>query len=192
MTVLAAFCTWRFIPESPVRAPGRVNWLAATLMTIGISRVLIAIAQTTVWGWGSAEDDRPVLDRHVAFCALWVAVEVRSDEPLVDMSMMRIRGVWTTNLAAFLLGAGMYASFIVFPQFAQLPKSTGFGFGASVVVSSLYLLPSRTRDGSAGHGRRPRRPPLRLEVRRCVAGTGDHGGLVRVRWRSRTATRTTC
>jgi MFS family permease len=56
--------------------------------------------------------------------------------------MMRIRGVWTTNLAAFLLGAGMYASFIIFPQFAQLPKSTGFGFGASVVVSGLYLLPS--------------------------------------------------
>jgi len=43
---------------------------------------------------------------------------------------------------AFLLGAGMYASFIVFPQFAQLPKSTGFGFGASVVVSRPYLLPS--------------------------------------------------
>ncbi len=55
---------------------------------------------------------------------------------------MRIRGVWTTNLAAFLLGAGMYASFIVFPQFAQLPTSTGFGFGASVVVSGLYLLPA--------------------------------------------------
>ena len=55
---------------------------------------------------------------------------------------MRIRGVWTTNLTAFLLGAGLYSSFVVFPQFAQLPKSTGFGFGASVVVSGLYLLPS--------------------------------------------------
>ncbi len=58
------------------------------------------------------------------------------------MTMMRIRGVWTTNLTAFLLGAGMYSSFIIFPQFAQLPKSTGFGFGASVVASGLYLLPS--------------------------------------------------
>jgi MFS family permease len=36
----------------------------------------------------------------------------------------------------------MFASFIVLPQFAQLPKSTGFGFGSSVLVSSLYLLPS--------------------------------------------------
>ena len=58
------------------------------------------------------------------------------------MTMMRIRGVWTTNASAFLLGAGMYASFIVIPQIAQLPKSTGFGFGASVVVSGLYLLPT--------------------------------------------------
>ena len=58
------------------------------------------------------------------------------------MAMMRIRGVWTANLTAFLLGAGMYSAFIVFPQFAQLPKSTGFGFGASVVESGLYLLPS--------------------------------------------------
>jgi len=36
----------------------------------------------------------------------------------------------------------MYASFIILPQFAQLPTSTGFGFGASVFVSGLYLLPS--------------------------------------------------
>jgi MFS family permease len=55
---------------------------------------------------------------------------------------MRIRGVWTANAAAFLLGAGLYASFILYPQFAQLPKSTGFGFGASVVVSGLYLAPA--------------------------------------------------
>jgi MFS family permease len=67
---------------------------------------------------------------------------VRSREPLIDMTMMRVRGVWTTNAAAFLLGAGLYASFVVFPQFAQLPKSTGFGFGASVVASGLYLLPA--------------------------------------------------
>src|SRR5271170_898467 len=30
--VVAAVCTWRFIPESPVRVPGRVNWLAVALM----------------------------------------------------------------------------------------------------------------------------------------------------------------
>jgi EmrB/QacA subfamily drug resistance transporter len=141
ITVIAAFCTWRFIPESPVRVPGRVNWLAAALMSAGFICVLIAISETITWGWGSPKT-LGLLAVGLVLTAAWVAVEVRSDEPLIDMAMMRIRGVWTTNLVAFLLGAGMYASFLIFPQFAQLPKSTGFGFGASVVVSGLYLLPA--------------------------------------------------
>ncbi len=149
VTLVAAWFTWRYIPESPVRSPGRVNWLSAMLMSVGICAVLIAIAQTTVWGWGSAKTLALIIVG-LLFCVAWVAVEVRSREPLVDMTMMRIRGVWTTNLAAFLLGAGMYASFIVFPQFAQLPKSTGFGFGASTVVSSLYLLPAALAMGLLG------------------------------------------
>jgi MFS family permease len=140
-TVIAAIATWRFIPESPVRVPGRVNWLAAALMTVGMSTVLIAISETTTWGWGSAKT-LGLLAAGIAVSVVWIALEVRSRNPLIDMTMMRIRGVWTTNAAAFLLGAGMYASFIVIPQIAQLPKSTGFGFGASVVVSGLYLLPT--------------------------------------------------
>jgi EmrB/QacA subfamily drug resistance transporter len=139
--VAAAVLTWRLVPESPVRVPGKVNWLAAALMTIGLSAVLLAVSETTSWGWGGP---KTLLLGAAGFAviALWIAVEVRSDNPLVDMTMMRLRGVWTTNASAFLLGAGMYASFVIFPQFAQLPTSTGFGFGASVVVSGLYLLPA--------------------------------------------------
>jgi len=139
--VIAAFATWRLVPESPVRTPGRVNWLAAALMTVGLSAVLLAVSETTVWGWVSAKTFGLTLVG-VLFILAWIQVEVRSETPLIDMTMMRVRGVWTTNAAAFLLGAGLYASFIVFPQFAQLPTSTGFGFGASVVVSGLYLLPA--------------------------------------------------
>jgi EmrB/QacA subfamily drug resistance transporter len=148
-TVVAAVCTWRFIPESPIREPGRVNFVAAALMTVSISSVLIAISETSVWGWGSAKT-LLLLAFGLAVCGVWVAVEVRSRQPLIDMTMMRIRGVWTTNLAAFLLGAGMYGSFLLYPQFAQLPKSTGFGFGASIVASGLYLLPSALVMGLLG------------------------------------------
>ncbi|HEY1853827.1 MAG TPA: MFS transporter [Solirubrobacterales bacterium] len=140
MTVVAAVLTWRLVPESPVRVPGRVNWLAAGLMTVGVSAVLVAVSETTVWGW-TGPKTLVLAAFGFAVIGLWIAVEVHSRTPLIDMTMMRIRGVWTTNASAFLLGAGMYASFVIFPQFAQLPQSTGFGFGASVIVSGLYLLP---------------------------------------------------
>jgi EmrB/QacA subfamily drug resistance transporter len=169
VTVAAAICTWRYVPESPVRTPGRVNWLAAGLMSVGMCCVLIAIAQATAWGWGATRT-LALLAAGLLICGVWIAVEVRSREPLVDMAMMRIRGVWTTNLAAFLLGAGLYSSFIVFPQFAQLPKSTGFGFGTSVVVSSLYLLPAAFGMGLLGTfaGRLARRYGSKLAL---VAGS---------------------
>jgi MFS family permease len=58
------------------------------------------------------------------------------------MRMMTIRGVWTTNTVAFLIGVGMYSSFILLPELVQEPTSTGYGFGASVTVAGLYLLPA--------------------------------------------------
>jgi MFS family permease len=148
MTVAAA-CTWRFIPESPVRAAGRVNWVSAALMSTGMCCVLIAIAQATAWGWTSTRT-LALLAAGLVICAIWIGAEIRSPVPLVDMSLMAARGVWATNLAAFLLGAGMYAAFLLLPQLPQLPRATGFGYGASVVVAGLYLLPCALGMGLMG------------------------------------------
>jgi EmrB/QacA subfamily drug resistance transporter len=147
--VVAAACAWRFIPESPVRSPGRVNWAAAGLMTAGLSAVLIAIAQTAVWGW-TGRRTLALLAAGLAVCGVWILVELRSGNPLIDMTMMRVRGVWTANLAAFLVGAGLYAWFLLLPQLAQLPASTGFGYGVSVVTAGLYLLPAALGMGVLG------------------------------------------
>ena len=136
-TVLAA----RYIPESPVRVPGRIDWAGAGLLTVGLAAVLLAISETTTWGWGSART-LALLAVGTAVLVFWTWFETRRPEPLVDMRMMRLPGVWTTNVAAFLLGGGMYLSFIVIPQFVQLPRSTGFGLGASVLGAGIYLLPS--------------------------------------------------
>ncbi len=58
------------------------------------------------------------------------------------MRMMRLRGVWTTNLAGFLLGVGMYSAFVLIPQFVQTPTSNGYGFGSSVTQAGLFLIPT--------------------------------------------------
>ena len=118
-------------------------------MSIGLCCVLIAIAQTSVWGWTGTKT-LALLGFGLAVCALWIAFELRSSNPLIDMALMRVRGVWTVNLAAFLLGGGLYSFFLLLPQLAQLPTSTGFGYGASVVAAGLYLLPLALGMGCLG------------------------------------------
>ena len=141
MIVVTAFLTRRYIPESPVKSPAEINYRAAGLMTAGISAVLLAITETSTWGWGSPKT-LGLLALGMVLIAAWVREELRSREPLVDMRMMAIRGVWTTNTVAFLIGVGMYSSFILLPELVQEPVSTGYGFGASVTAAGLFLLPA--------------------------------------------------
>lgn len=139
--LIAAVATHFYVPESPIKTPGKINWLAAALMSSGLAAVLLAISQGQDWGWTSPKM-LGLLLLGLVLLGLWVRAELGSKEPLVDMKMMQIKGVWTTNLVALLLGVGMYSSFILVPQLVQLPKDTGFGFGSSVTQAGLYLLPS--------------------------------------------------
>jgi EmrB/QacA subfamily drug resistance transporter len=139
--VAAAIATWRWVPESPVKAPGRVHWLGAALLSAGLVAVLVAVSQTSSWGWGSART-LGLIALGLALLAAWVRAELAARDPLVDMRVMRRRGVWTTNVVALLLGFGMFGSFILIPQLAELPVRTGFGFGEDVTGAGLLLLPS--------------------------------------------------
>jgi EmrB/QacA subfamily drug resistance transporter len=139
--VLAAVLTHVFVPESPLRVRGRVNWTGAALMSVGLTAVLVAVSETATWHWLSWKT-LGCLAAGVAVLVLWVRSESGAPAPLVDMRMMRIRGVWTTNVVAFLLGFGMYASFILLPQFVEAPKRAGYGFDASVTQAGLFLVPT--------------------------------------------------
>jgi EmrB/QacA subfamily drug resistance transporter len=138
---LTTVATHFFVPESPVKVPGKVSWLAAALMSIGLVLVLVAVSETAKWHWLSAKT-LGCIAAGILVLALWVRVESRSSQPLVDMRMMRIRGVWTTNTVALLLGFGMYASFILLPQYVETPTESGYGFGASVTQAGVFMVPS--------------------------------------------------
>jgi MFS family permease len=74
----------------------------------------------------------------VAFALL----ELRVKEPLIDMRLMRIRGIWTTNLAGLVLGFIIFGVFLLIPTLLELPAATGYGFGKSVTGAGLFLLPT--------------------------------------------------
>lgn len=139
--VLAALAgTALLVPAAPGRAPGRVNWTGAALMSAGLSAVLIGVSRTSAWGWSSLRTIGLLLGG-AAVLALWIGNERRSADPLVDMRVMAIRGVWTTNLLAVLLGAGTFTAFVLIPQFAQASSSGGYGFDATVTEAGAMLLP---------------------------------------------------
>ena len=141
VTSIAAVASIVFVPESPVRTPGRISVLPAVLLSSWLVALLLALSEAPKWGWGSGRTIG-LLVLAVVLVVAWIRVEQRADVPLIDMHMMRLPGVWTTNLVALLVGVGMYASFGFTPQFIQTPSASGYGFGSSVTESGLLMLPS--------------------------------------------------
>jgi EmrB/QacA subfamily drug resistance transporter len=140
-TLIATAAAVVFIPESTLRAPGSVHWLGAALLSGWLVALLLAVSEASTWGWGSTKTVG-LFALSAVLAVSWVWAENRSPHPLVDMKMMRLPAVWTTNLAALLIGFGMYSAFVLIPQFVQTPKSTGYGFGASVSQAGVFLVPT--------------------------------------------------
>jgi EmrB/QacA subfamily drug resistance transporter len=141
VTVAATVATIFFVPESPLKSPGKVDWIGALLLSSWLVLLLLGITQTSEWGWGDARV-WGLIAAAAVMLAVWVRFSEKVREPLIDMAMMRIRSVWTVNAAAFLVGAGMYTSFILVPEFTETPASTGYGYGSSVTQAGLFLLPA--------------------------------------------------
>lgn len=118
----------------PLDVPG------ALLLSAALLCLLLAVSQGRAWGWGSA----PVLGLLAAapvLGAAWARWELRAAHPLVDLRLLAIRPVLAADVAAVLLGVGLYALFSLVNRYVQTPPEAGYGFGASLVVTGLTLTP---------------------------------------------------
>ena len=121
VTALAAWATWRYVPESPVRVKARIDWGGAALLSLALGSLLLGVSQGNAWGWGSPG----VLGLFAAatvFGTTFVNFERRVQEPMVDMQLMSQRAVWSTNLTAFAIGFAMFGSYVLIPQLVELPR----------------------------------------------------------------------
>ncbi len=73
---------------------------------------------------------------------MFVLVELRVAEPLVDVRLFRVRGVWTAHVVALAFGFAMFGTFVLVPTLLQLPSQLGYGFGKDVTQAGLFLLPT--------------------------------------------------
>jgi EmrB/QacA subfamily drug resistance transporter len=140
MAAAAAVLTQVLIPESPNRSPGRIDFRGAFVLALGLTLPLLAIARANEWGWGSART-LLLLAAGVAVLAGWVALQKRTVQPLADVALLARPPVLMTNIATLLVGFGMFGSFILIPQLAESPESTGYGFGLDATGAGLLMLP---------------------------------------------------
>ena len=139
LIVLAALMMLR-IPESPVRAGGRVSLTCAVLLSAWLVTLLTALTEAPAWGWLSGAFAGALLASAALFAAWWVA-ERRSASPLVDVRMLTRPAILRTNLVAIAVGFTLYGSLIIIPELLQIPLATGYGFGVSLDAAGLLLLP---------------------------------------------------
>lgn len=136
--VAALVAVAAFIAADPPRAGARVDWLGGLVLTVALVCLLLAISQSRLWGpWVVGVLAVVSAAAFVGFGVL----ESRLAAPLVSLNLMRHRPLVAANLAALIIGFGMYGAFTLVPQLVQTPSDAGYGFGATVTQSGLYLLP---------------------------------------------------
>lgn len=129
------------VPESPVVTGGSFDGLGAALLSGTLFTILLAITKGNHWGWTSSQTILCFGSAAVLF-ALWLPWELHVRDPLVDLRISMRRPVLLTNTAAFLIGFAMYCNMLSTTELLQIPTSTGYGFGLSIVQAGLCMLPA--------------------------------------------------
>lgn len=169
-TTLALVAAAAVLPE-PLQRPARpMDAPGAVLLTLGMTGLLFTLSQGERWGWGTP---RLLVLGAVSVLLLvgWALHGLRTAHPLVDLRLVRDRTVFAAHLTTMMGGIGVYLLISLVTRYVQTPSGAGYGFGASVVVTGLILVPFSI--GSLVAGRVVRvlvrtQPPVRLLPVSCL------------------------
>ncbi len=109
----------RLLEEQPVASSkGRLDMVGSALGTVAIAALVFAIGKGDDWGWTSVAI---LISFGVAAGSLvgFFAQSRRHPEPLIDLSLFRIRQVWMTNLANTFVSVTSLAIWLVWPLYLQ-------------------------------------------------------------------------
>ncbi|RLV50335.1 MFS transporter [Nocardioides mangrovicus] len=129
------------VPESRQRAGGRVDLVGAVLLAAGLVCLILPLEQSHAWGWTSLRVPGLLVLSALIF-AVFAAIELRQKEPLVDLAALRRRPILLTNIASICFGFALFASLLGTATFVEAGRWTGYGFGSSLLVGGLTMLPS--------------------------------------------------
>jgi MFS family permease len=142
------------LPASTAAPSRRLDLVGALLLAVAVGGLLLALGEAETWGATS-----PVLWSLVGAAVLaligWVLWELRNPAPLVDLRLARGRTAGSAHAAALLVGLSNYLLISSVPILAQAPPAPNAGFGVSILVAGLILLPFSLASMVGGRLARP-------------------------------------
>ena len=140
VVVCALGCPRLFLPARSPADPITFDVPGAVLLSLAVTGVSVLLSEGGSWGWASPRS-AVVVVASVALVAVWIPHELRAANPLVNLHHLANRSVLMADVSGFLMSVSLYLVVPIVVEFVQIPPSSGFGFGASVVVSGLVLTP---------------------------------------------------
>ncbi|GAA2151204.1 MFS transporter [Kitasatospora kazusensis] len=128
------------LPSTAGRAPSPLDVLGAVLLGAALAGMLLVLSEGEVWGWASPRL-LALAAASVALLGWWTFHELRTAHPLVDLRLLRNPVVLTADVAGLVAGVAIYLLISLVTRFVQTPVTAGYGFGTSIVVTGLILLP---------------------------------------------------
>ena len=118
--ILAAYCTYTFIRETPKDGKGKpVDWWGIALLAIAVGSLQTVLEKGESEDWFSTPYITALAVMSVFGLLLFIWRETATEFPIVNLRIMKKRSFSIGMFTSFILGFGLYGSVFVFPVFAQ-------------------------------------------------------------------------
>jgi EmrB/QacA subfamily drug resistance transporter len=117
--VIGIALLWAFLPFVRTKASWRhIDYAGAGLLALGLTPILLALSNTTTYGWTGWQTLVPLIGG-IAVLIAFVFVEMREDEPIIPMSLFKNRAFTISILVGFIASFGMFGTIIFVPLVYQ-------------------------------------------------------------------------
>ena len=108
-----------FLPFVRTHASWRhIDFLGAGLLALALTPILIALSETTTYGWSSWQTLVPLIGG-ILVLILFILVEAREDEPIVPIGLFKNRAYAVSIAVGFISAFGMFGTIIFIPLVYQ-------------------------------------------------------------------------
>ena len=128
----------RYLSGRAENAPKtRLNWLSLGLVSVAITSFLNGITHGQRDGWDTTLVVVLLITAALAMLA-FIEVESRTERPLLNIRLFRVRSFAVVSVVGFVFGAGMFGSFYLVPVFVRTVQGfTGTKAGLLFLSSEL-------------------------------------------------------